>query len=416
MSPDAAAGKATILVVDDTPANLALLAEVLRGEYRVKLAPNGERALALVAADPPDLILLDVMMPGLDGYEVCARLKANPATRDVPVIFVTAMSEVENEEQGFALGAVDYIAKPVSPPIVRARVRTCLQLRQQASELRQLVDRLEEQAEESEKEKVKRPRAAASQEDIDPEEQAEELRQWNLTLESRVNAEVKETERLTRLKRFFSPSVADLILEGRTEDIQTVRRREIVVAFLDIRGYTAFTETADPEDVMAILQAFHTEMGRLIMGYGATLERFGGDSIMVFFNDPLPMPDAALTACRMALEMQQSLVTLTRNWRRLGFDLSVAIGIAQGYATVGLIGFEGRRDYAAIGTVTNLAARLCSEGQGGQILLSQRVQAQVEGTLPTRGIGELTLKGFHRQVPVFELVQQHHQQLASAAP
>ena len=379
MSQDAATDKATILVVDDTPANLALLAEVLRGELRVKLAPNGERALALVAADPPDLILLDIMMPGLDGYEVCARLKANPATRDIPVIFVTAMSDVENEERGFALGAVDYIAKPISPPIVRARVRTCLQLRQQARELHLLVKQLEEQA--------------------------EELRQWNLTLEARIDAGVKETERLTRLKRFFSPSVADLILEGKTEDIQKTRRREIVVVFLDIRGYTAFTETADPEDVMTILGAFHAEMGRLIMGYGATLERFGGDSIMVFFNDPLQTPDAALQACRMALEMQQSLALLTRTWRRQGFDLSVAIGIAQGYATVGLIGFEGRRDYGAIGTVTNLAARLCSEGQGGQILLSQRVRAQVEDLLPTLGIGELTLKGFYRPVPAFELVQ-----------
>lgn len=379
MSQAAAADKATILVVDDTQANLALLAEVLRGEYRVKLAPSGERALALIAAEAPDLILLDVMMPGLSGYEVCARLKADPATQDIPVIFVTAMAEVENEEQGFALGAVDYIAKPVSPPIVRARVKTCLQLRRQSRELQQLVDRLEVQA--------------------------EELRQWNLTLEARVNVGVQETERLTRLKRFFSPSVADLILEGKTEDIQTMRRREIVVVFLDIRGYTAFTETADPEDVMSILRTFHTEMGRLIMDYGATLERFGGDSIMVFFNDPLPMPDAALQACRMALDMQRSLLTLTQQWRRLGFDLSVAIGIAQGYATVGLIGFEGRRDYAAIGTVTNLAARLCSEGHGGQILLSQRVRTQVEDQLQTHELGAVSLKGFHRLVPVFELVQ-----------
>jgi class 3 adenylate cyclase/AmiR/NasT family two-component response regulator len=370
--------RATVLVVDDTPANLSLLAAVLKDDYRVKLASSGERALDLVAAAPPDLILLDVMMPGLSGYEVCAQLKADPATRDIPVIFVTAMADVEDEERGFTLGAVDYITKPISPPIVRVRVKTCLQLREQACELHRLVDQLQVQA--------------------------DELRRWNLTLESRVAAGVEETERLTRLKRFFSPSVVDLIVGGKAEDIQQTRRREIVVVFLDIRGYTAFTETADPEDVMAILGTFHAEMGRLIMAYGATLERFGGDSIMVFFNDPMPVPDAALQACRMAVEMQQSLVMLTRTWRRQGFELSVAIGIAQGYATVGMIGFEGRRDYGAIGTVTNLAARLCSEGQGGQILVSQRVQAQVDDQLAVRPIGELQLKGFHRPVPAFEVL------------
>jgi class 3 adenylate cyclase/AmiR/NasT family two-component response regulator len=373
--------KPTILVVDDTPANIALLSEVLKADYRVKVATSGERALTLIAAEKPDLILLDIMMPDLSGYQVCERLKADAATRSIPIIFVTAMGDTEDEERGLALGAVDYIAKPISPPIVRARVRTQLMLREQSHQLEQMVVQLEAQA--------------------------AELLAWNATLEQRVTSGVQENERLARLKRFFSPSVADIILAGNADDLLKTRRREIVVVFLDIRGYTAFTETADPEDVMQVLREFHTAMGELIMEYGATLERFGGDSMMVFFNDPLPTPEPALTAVRMTMKMQAQLVGLTQFWQRRGFDLAVAIGIAQGYATIGTIGFEGRRDYGAIGTVTNLAARLCGEGQGGQILVSQRVQAGIEGHVATRAIGELTLKGFHRTVPAFEVLAEH---------
>jgi class 3 adenylate cyclase/AmiR/NasT family two-component response regulator len=373
--------KPTILVVDDTPANIALLSEVLKADYRVKVATSGERALTLIAAEKPDLILLDIMMPDLSGYQVCERLKADAATRSIPIIFVTAMGDTEDEERGLALGAVDYIAKPISPPIVRARVRTQLMLREQSHQLEQMVVQLEAQA--------------------------AELLAWNATLEQRVTTGVQENERLARLKRFFSPSVADIILAGNADDLLKTRRREIVVVFLDIRGYTAFTETADPEDVMQVLREFHTAMGELIMEYGATLERFGGDSMMVFFNDPLPTPEPALTAVRMTMKMQAQLIGLTQFWQRRGFDLAVAIGIAQGYATIGTIGFEGRRDYGAIGTVTNLAARLCGEGQGGQILVSQRVQAGIEGHVATRAIGELTLKGFHRTVPAFEVLAEH---------
>ncbi|MEX8520131.1 MAG: response regulator [Leptothrix sp. (in: b-proteobacteria)] len=373
--------KPTILVVDDTPANIALLSEVLKADYRVKVATSGERALTLIAAEKPDLILLDIMMPDLSGYQVCERLKADVTTRSIPIIFVTAMGDTEDEERGLALGAVDYIAKPISPPIVRARVRTQLMLREQSHQLEQMVVQLEAQA--------------------------AELLAWNATLEQRVTSGIHENERLARLKRFFSPSVADIILAGNADDLLKTRRREIVVVFLDIRGYTAFTETADPEDVMQVLREFHTAMGELIMEYGATLERFGGDSMMVFFNDPLPTPEPALTAVRMTMKMQAQLVGLTQFWQRRGFDLAVAIGIAQGYATIGTIGFEGRRDYGAIGTVTNLAARLCGEGHGGQILVSQRVQAGIEGQVATRAIGELTLKGFHRTVPAFEVLAEH---------
>jgi adenylate cyclase len=364
--------KKTILVVDDTPANIALLVEALKAEYRTKVATGGERALAMALGDdPPDLILLDIMMPQISGYEVCERLKADPRTSAIPVIFVTAMGEVEDEERGLALGGVDYVTKPISPPIVRARVRTHLALYEQA---RQLAAR------------------------------ARELAEWNATLERRVADGVAEMEKLQRLKRFFSPSVAELIVTGETDDPLRSRRREIVVVFLDLRGYTSFTESAEPEDVMAVLAEYHAAMGALIMEHGATLERFGGDSIMVFFNDPLPVAEPAAAAARMTLEMQRHMRPLQQGWGRRGFDLSIGIGIAQGFATIGAIGFEGRRDYGAIGTVTNLAARLCGEARGGEILVSQRVLGGLNGIHATEPAGELTLKGFNRPIPAHRLV------------
>ena len=339
-------GKPTVLIVDDTPDNVQLLSEVLGAGYRTKAATNGNRALKIAFSDdPPDLILLDVMMPDMDGFEVCKRLKENPITQRVPVIFVTAMNEVGDEQKGFAVGAVDYITKPISPPIVLARVRTHLTLYEQARKL---------------------------------EERAAELADFNRTLEQRVTQGIGELERLGRLKRFFSPAVADLILSGNADDPLKTRRREIVVVFLDLRGFTTFTETADPEEVMAVLGDFHAAMGELVMAHGGTLERFAGDGIMIFFNDPVQVPNPAAQAATMALAMQERVAGLTESWRKRGYDLALGIGIAQGYATIGSIGFEGRRDYGAIGNVTNLAARLCGEAKGGQILLSQRVKAGLD--------------------------------------
>ena len=339
-------GKPTVLIVDDTPDNVQLLSEVLGAGYRTKAATNGNRALKIAFSDdPPDLILLDIMMPDMDGFEVCRRLKENPATRRVPVIFVTAMNEMVDEQKGFAVGAVDYITKPISPPIVLARVRTHLTLYEQSRKL---------------------------------EERAAELADFNRTLEQRVTQGIGELERLGRLKRFFSPAVADLILSGNADDPLKTRRREIVVVFLDLRGFTTFTETADPEEVMAVLGDFHAAMGELVMAHGGTLERFAGDGIMIFFNDPVQVPNPAAQAATMALAMQERVAGLTQSWRKRGYDLALGIGIAQGYATIGSIGFEGRRDYGAIGNVTNLAARLCGEAKGGQILLSQRVKAGLD--------------------------------------
>jgi class 3 adenylate cyclase/putative methionine-R-sulfoxide reductase with GAF domain len=212
-------------------------------------------------------------------------------------------------------------------------------------------------------------------------------------------------ERLGRLKRFFSPQLAEAIVTGGADDPLKTHRREVTVVFLDLRGFTAFAETADPEEVMGVLREYHGEMGKLILAHEGTLERFTGDGMMIFFNDPVPVDDPAERAVLMAVAMRDRVAALTGRWRKRGYDLALGVGIAQGYATIGAIGFEGRRDYGAIGTVTNLAARLCGEAAPGQILISQRVLGAAEDLVDAEEIGALTLKGFSRPVPAFNLLR-----------
>jgi class 3 adenylate cyclase len=314
---------------------------------------------------PIDLALLDVMMPGMDGYELLRRMKADAALRDIPVLMISALDHLESVVRCIELGAEDYLPKPFEPVLLRARIGACLEKKR----LRDLDVR-----------------------------RARELAEWNATLERRVAEQVAQLERLSRLKRFFSPQLAELIVAGGAEDPLRSHRREITVVFLDLRGFTAFAETAAPEELMGLLGEFHREMGRLILAHEGTLERFTGDGMMIFFNDPVPVSDPVVRAARMALAMRDRVAELGEGWRRRGYDLAVGFGIAQGYATIGAIGFEGRLDYGAIGTVTNLAARLCAEAAGGQILVSQRVAAAVEGLIPVEPVGPLTLKGFARPV------------------
>jgi len=211
-------------------------------------------------------------------------------------------------------------------------------------------------------------------------------------------------EQLSRLKRFFSPQLAEAIVLGGADDPLRTHRREITVVFLDLRGFTAFAESTEPEDVMCVLREYHAEMGKLILEHEGTLERFTGDGMMIFFNDPTAVPDPAARAVRMAVAMRERVSSLTGRWRKRGYDLGLGVGIAQGYATIGAIGFEGRWDYGAIGNVTNLAARLCGEAKPAQILLSARVASEVEELVVTEEIGPLTLKGMARPVPAFHLV------------
>jgi class 3 adenylate cyclase/CheY-like chemotaxis protein len=374
--PSGSAGaRGTILVVDDDEGNRDLLARRLAREgYAVRTAPDGAAALAALAAAPADLVLLDVMMPGIDGYEVLRRLKQDPATGDVPVLMISALDELGSVVRCIELGAEDYLAKPFEPVLLRARIGACL-------EKKRLHDR--ETA-------LRR-----------------ELAEWNRTLEARVEEQVGQLERLSRLKRFFSPQLAELIVAGGAEDPLRTHRREITVAFLDLRGFTAFAQTAEPEEVMGVLREYHAAMGEHILAHEGTLERFTGDGMMVFFNDPVPVADGPARAVRMALAMRDRVRGLAAGWQRRGHELGNAIGIAQGYATIGAIGFEGRWDYGAIGTVTNLAARLCAEARADQILVAQRVASAVEDFAEIEPTGPLTLKGFARPVEAFTVAGLH---------
>ena len=364
---------AHILVVDDVPKNVKLLADVLavRG-YRVSTAASGEEALAAIAADAPDLVLLDVMMPGINGYEVCRAIRADPAHAVLPVVLVTALDPAQERVLGLEAGADEFLSKPVNQAELMARVRSLLRIKSLYDEVRR---------------------------------QKAELERWNATLEQRVAEGVEQLERVGRLKRFFSPQLARALLADGADDPLKSHRREISVAFLDLRGFTAFTETSDPEEVMQVLGEYHAAMGGLIVEYEGTLERFTGDGIMVFFNDPLPIADPVPRAARMALAMQRQVAQLTSGWKRRGYDLMMGVGIAHGFATIGGIGFSGRVDYGAIGTVTNLAARLCGEAQGGEILLSQRAMGLLDGSFRLEGAGELLLKGFLRPMAAYRLLQ-----------
>jgi adenylate cyclase len=357
---------ARILVVDDTPSNVKLLADVLRARgYEVVTAANGAEALARTERDAPDLVLLDVMMPGMSGYDVCRKIRENPATSTLPVVMVTALDPTQERVKGIEAGADDFLTKPIHQPEIIARVRSLLRIKALHDELTDL----------------------------------------NRTLEARVADQVAQLERLSRLKRFFSPALAEAIVDGGADDPLKSHRRDIVVVFLDLRGFTAFAETAEPEEVMGVLREYHAAMGEAILAHEGTLERFTGDGMMIFFNDPVPVPNPQERAVRMALAMRARVDELTTRWRKLGFDLDFGVGIAQGYATIGAIGFEGRWDYGAIGTVTNLAARLCGEARPGQILVSRRLHGAVEALVDAEPAGELTLKGFAKPVAAFNVLR-----------
>ena len=361
-----------ILVVDDVALNVKLLADLLAAKgYRTCTAASGPEALAALEAERPDLVLLDVMMPGMSGYEVCQAIRANPAHSMLPVVLVTALDPAQERAKGLDAGADDFLNKPVSQAELLARVRSLLRIKSLYDEVLR---------------------------------QKGELAELNRTLEQRVADGVQQLEKVGRLKRFFSPHLADLIVAGGAADPLKSHRRDITVVFLDLRGFTAFTETADPEEVMGVLSEYHAAMGRLILEHEGTLERFSGDGIMIFFNDPVPIADPAPRAARMALAMQREVAQLSSGWKKRGYELLMGVGIAQGFATIGGIGFPGRIDYGAIGTVTNLAARLCGEARGAEILVSQRVCALLEDAFRTEPVGELALKGFHRPVPAFRVL------------
>jgi class 3 adenylate cyclase len=315
-------------------------------------------------------VLLDVMMPGLSGYDVCRRIRANSETALLPVVMVTSLDPQQERVHGIEAGADDFLSKPINQPELFARVRSLLRIKALQDEVRR---------------------------------QADALTQWNAELESRVREQVAELSRLSQLKRFFAPAVADAIVSAGEQSILAPHRRDICYVFVDLRGFTAFTDSAEPEEVQTVLHDYHAAMGPLIVAHEGTLDRFAGDGILVFFNDPLPTPEPARRAAGMTLAMRTAFAPLREKWLDTGYDLDLGVGIARGYATLGAFGYEGRFDYTAIGSVVNLAARLCGEAKAGQILIDQRMRAALGDAFMIDPVGKLALKGFAQPVTAFAL-------------
>jgi adenylate cyclase len=360
-----------ILVVDDNAANLDILRTRLTSQgYEVVTAMDGEAALSTAREYLPDLILLDVMMPKRDGFEVCRVLKADPSVPFMPIVLVTAKDDPRDIVTGLECGGDEYLTKPVDQAALMARVRSILRIKA-------LHDTVHEQA--------------------------QQLAQWNRELEQRVAEQLAEIQRVNRLKRFLAPQVAESVVSGVDDHLLETHRRDVAVVFSDLRGFTTLAESAEPEEVMQVLREYHAAVGEIIHRFEGTLERFLGDGLMVLFNDPIPCPDPAIRAVNMAVTMRDRMAEMSDQWRRRGHDLGFGVGIAQGYATLGRIGFEGRSDYAAIGAVPNLASRLCDEAKAGHILISQRVHSAVEDFAETEPVGVLSLKGLARPVAVYNV-------------
>ncbi len=361
-----------ILLVDDNPTNLDILqARLAAHNYAILRATDGEEALAIAKEKQPALILLDIMMPKMDGIEVCRRLRGDPSLPFIPIIMVTSKADSKDIVAGLEAGADEYLTKPVDHAALVARVKSMLRIKT-------LHDKVLEQT--------------------------AQLAECNRTLEQRIQDQLAELQRVGRLKRFFSPQLVDALVSAGGERLLESHRREIVVVFCDLRGFTAFSEVVEPEEVMGILREYHASAGALVFRFEGTLDRFAGDGLVIFFNDPLPCSDPAASAIRMAVAMRQQMSELSRKWQKRGHQLGFGVGIAQGYATLGMIGFEGRVDYGAIGPVANLASRLCDEARSEQILISQRVYSVVEELVEVEPLGELNLKGFRRPIAAYQVL------------
>ncbi len=351
MAGEVAAGPgsgARILVVDDSRVNRLMLTRLLTslGHEPIEVE-NGRAALERLrdaGADPIDLVLLDLVMPELDGYETLALMKDDPNLAAIPVIVISDVDDIASVVRCIEMGAADYLPRPYEPSILQARIGTSV-------ENARLVRT------------ISRQRGA--------------------------------------LARFLSPQVAELVSSPEGEEMLVGHRRRITAVFCDLRGFTAFTETAEPEELLGVLREYHAAMGDLVVEHGGTLEHFAGDGMLVFFNDPILQDDHELRAVRMSIAMRERFDDLAARWRKRGYGLGFGVGVAVGFATLGRIGFEGRHDYAAIGAVVILASRLSTKALDGQILLSQQAYAAVEGQIQVEEAGELELKGFSRPMPAY---------------
>jgi adenylate cyclase len=355
-----------ILVVEDALVNRKLIERLLGQQgHTVAAAGDGLEALEVLGGDgePPfDVVLLDLVMPGLDGYATLERMKADPRLAHLPVIVISAVEELDSVVRCIELGALDYLPKPVDPAILRARVGAAL--------------------------------SAKRLHDLEVETAA---RQAELL---RTIARQKD-----ELSRFLSPQVAALVSSPEGEQLLAGHRREATTLFLDLRGFTSFSETANPEEVLGVLRQYHAAMGELIVDHGGTLEHFAGDGMMVFFNDPVLQDDHVLRAVRMAVAMRDRFAELAGGWAKLGHKLGFGVGIATGHATLGRIGFEGRYDYGMVGMAVIVASRLSSAAEAGQILLAPHSYAAVEAAIVVEPIGEIQLKGMSQPIAAVNVVR-----------
>ena len=362
-----------ILVVDDTPGNVKLLTDLLTVKgYEVATAESGREALARIDADCPDLVLLDVMMPGMNGYEVCQRIRQNPATELLPVVMVTALDPSQERTKGIEAGADDFLGKPVNQQELLARVRSLLRVKEYYDTI---------------------------------QDQKAELAEWNKKLESRVEEQLVQLENMGRLKRFLSPHLAEMVMTGEAADPLKPHRTAVTVVYIDLRGFIAFAQVSEPEEIMTVLSEYHAEMGALIQEFDGTIDHFVSDGIMVIFNDPVPVPNPTELAIRMVIVMRERMADLKMQWQKRGYELDCGFGIAHGYATIGAIGFGGRWDYSTIGTVANLASRLCDEAKGPQVIIDQKTLSHIEDIVETEPLGLLDLKNFSMPINAFNVIR-----------
>ena len=360
-----------ILVVDDVRENVRLLEAVLEAHgYEVVSATDGHAALELAVSTKPDLVLLDVLMPQPDGYTVCRMLREQDETAVLPVIMLTA-SEGAEKTRSIEAGADDFITKPFNRDELLTRIRSLLRIKRYHDTIKS---------------------------------QAVELRDLNRTLEKRVRTQLEQLERLQRLRRFLSPQLAEAIVSSGDESILRSHRRQVAMIFVDLRGWTTFVDAVEPEELMRVLREFHDTIGGLVRRFDATVGFIEGDGVQLFFNDPIEVPDAALRAIRLGCTLRHEMAELTARWQKRGYDLDFGAGMALGYATCGEVGFEERSDYAAVGAVTNLASRLADEAAAGQILITQRLYAEVGDEVEVQSMGEFRLKGFQRPVAAFDVL------------
>ena len=337
-----------VMAIDDTPENLRLV-EALLGPagYDVVTAASGRDGIARLPTERPDLLLVDLLMPEMTGFDVTKAIRGDEQWRHLPIIVITATGGADLV-RALEAGADDFVAKPFDRNELLARVRSLIRVKS-------YYDTVQRQREE--------------------------------------------------LSRFFSPAIAELITSEEGKRLLEGHRRPVTVVFCDFRGFTQFSETVEPEEVLTVLRTYHRAMGELIAEYGGTLEHFEGDGMMVFLNDPIEVPDHEVAAIRMAIAMRDRFADLAAGWKKRGYDLGLGFGAAVGYATLGRIGYEGRYDYAAIGNVTILASRLSARAEAGQILISQRLNAALEGKVETQPVGELELKGMSRPVAAFSVTR-----------